>query len=249
MSKLYWRDWAWECVRRNQTYQADTLACVSSGSTDRRLQAGGLLSIMHDSMPRAELWELCTFADPALTALQAHHVWLPEAGLSVFPAAAKRASAPGNASIFFPTLSCLEQIMIDARGRQHVVLRGNEAALQLAIEGSAIADEPVDLTFLVHGFSAVRAASEHLSTLRRILSPTARALTPPRWTPTTRKLRDALLTFDGRMAGASYYEIAIVLHGAEYVALNWRTGLKERIRRHFSRGLALSAGGYRKFLR
>jgi hypothetical protein len=143
LSKLYWRDWAWEGLRRNRAYQADALACVSSATTERRFRGGGLLSTMHDASP-SQLWGLCTFANPALTALQAHHVWLPEVGMSVFPAAATpvQASAPSDASIFFPALTCLEQIMIDARGRQHVILRGNEAALQLTIEGNAIVDEP-----------------------------------------------------------------------------------------------------------
>ena len=71
----------------------------------------------------------------------------------------------------------------------------------------------------------------------------------PRWTATTLKLRDALVTLDGRMAGASYREIAIVLYGLDYVERNWMTGLKERMRRHFLRGLLFSTGRYRDLLR
>ncbi|MFM9850370.1 MAG: DNA -binding domain-containing protein [Hyphomicrobiaceae bacterium] len=105
------------------------------------------------------------------------------------------------------------------------------------------------ITFLVRGLTALRQTSDHLAALRRILSPVSRRVAPPRWTPTTRKLRDALLALDGREAGASYYEVALVLHGREYVERNWRTGLKRSMRHHLRRGLELSRGGYRNLLR
>ena len=71
----------------------------------------------------------------------------------------------------------------------------------------------------------------------------------PRWTTRTRNLRDAFITFDGRRAGAGYKEIAILIYGAEDVAAEWGAGLRQRMQRHYSRGAALAAGGYRDFLR
>ena len=190
------------------------------------------------------------FADPGLTALEAHHVWLPEAGTSAFPAMAGPVELPAaDDSVFVPALPSLEHILIDSRGRQHVVLRANGVALQLVIEGADVAAGPVAVTFLVRGLGALRQASDHLATLRRILSPASERSAPPRWTPTTRKLRDALLALDGRAAGASYYEVAIVRYGIEYVERNWRTGLKRSMRHHLRRGLELSRGGYRDLLR
>jgi hypothetical protein len=175
---------------------------------------------------------------------------MPSAGASALSAIAEplQAATGGGASVFFPALHCLEHILIDSAGRQHVVLRASGMALQLTIKGADIVNAAVNLTFLVRGFSAIRAATSHLSTLRRILSPISQQPSSPAWTPTTRKLRDAILTLDGRTAGASYQEIALILHGPKIVELNWRTGLKERMRRHFGRGIALSTGGYRKLL-
>jgi hypothetical protein len=48
--------------------------------------------------------------------------------------------------------------------------------------------------------------------------------------PTTRKLRDALVALDGRAAGASFYEVAIVLYGASYstASLPPRPGINRR---------------------
>lgn len=191
------------------------------------------------------------FADPALTALQARHIWLPEAGTSAFPAAAGpvERSAADDASVLVPGLPSLEHILIDAGGRQHVVLRANGASLQLMIDGADVTAGPVTITFLVRGLGTLRQASDHLATLRRILAPTSRQPATPRWTPTTRKLRNALVALDGRAAGASYHDVAIVLYGSELVERNWRTGLKRSMRHHLRRGLALSRGGYRDLLR
>jgi hypothetical protein len=191
------------------------------------------------------------FADPALTALEACHVWLPDAGESVFPVVAGpvESSRIHDQGVLFTAFPSLEHILVDPSGRQHVVLRGNGAALQLVVDGADVTAGPVAITFLVRGVGAIRQASEHLATLRRILSPTSRLAAAPRWTPTTRKLRDAFVALDGRAAGASYYEVAIVLHGVEYVERNWRTGLKRSMRHHLRRGLAFSRGGYRDFLR
>ena len=158
------------------------------------------------------------------------------------------AATSAASTVFFPGLHSLEHILVDSHGLQHVVLRANNVALQLTIDGSSVVDGPVNLTLLVRGFSSLRAAVTHLSTLRRILSPAAAQSSSPVWTPTTRKLRDALVAYDGRAAGASYHDIALVLHDPNFVDRNWRTGLKERVRRHFSRGISLTSGGYRNLL-
>ena len=192
------------------------------------------------------------FANPARNALQAHHVWLPNGGTSAFPAVAEpfvQPAATDDAGVVLLSLPSLEHILIDFRGRQHVVLRANGVALQLVIEGADVAAGPVALTFLVRGLAALRQSSDLLLTLRRILSPASGRSASPRWTPTTRKLRDAIVALDGRAAGASHYEVAIVLYGIDYVERNWRTGLKRSMRHHLRRGLELSRGGYRDFLR
>jgi hypothetical protein len=183
--------------------------------------------------------------------LQARHVWLPEAGASVLPAVAESIEPlrVQDGSVLLTALPSLEHILVDASGRQHIVLRANGAALQLAIDGADVAAGPVAITLLVQGFGAIGRAIEHLTTLRRILSPASRLRPDPGWTPTTHKLHAALVALDGRAAGASYHEVAIVLHGVEYVERNWETGLKRSMRHHLRRGLALSRGGYRNLLR
>jgi hypothetical protein len=192
------------------------------------------------------------FADPSLTALEARHVWLPDAGASTLLGVTEPAyaSSKRNGRIFLPSLPSLEHIVIDATGRQHVVLRANQASIQLTIEGGDLTTRPVAITFLVSGFDAIAEARRHLDLLDRVLSANrAPSSAVPRWTTRTRNLRDALITFDGRRAGAGNKEIAILIYGAEEVAADWDVGLRQRMQRHYSRAEALAAGGYRAFLR
>jgi len=179
-------------------------------------------------------------------------VWLPEAGASTLLGVTEPAyaSPTGNERIFIPSLPSLEHVLIDATGRQNVVLRANQASIQLTIEGADLTARPAAITFLVHGFAAIARARDQLDILHRVLSPDrAPSSTSPRWTTRTRNLRNALITLDGRRAGASHREIATVIYGAKSVATDWGVGLRQRMQRHYSRGAALAADGYRDFLR
>ena len=185
--------------------------------------------------------------------MQARHVWLPESGFSTLSAIADEPAKAPNArqeDVFMPALASVEHILIDAGGRQHVALRGNRAAIQLTITGADITARPVALTILVLGIAAIGRACDQLDTLRRILSPAQSHLpADPAWTTRTINLRDALITFDGRRAGASHREIATFIYGARTVAEDWDAGLRERMQRRYTRAARLVAGGYRDFLR
>jgi hypothetical protein len=160
------------------------------------------------------------------------------------------ATSARNERIFLPSLPSLEHVLIDVTRQQHVVLRANQASVQLTIEGADLTARPSAITFLVPGFDAVAKARDQLDLLDRVLSPNrAPSSVLPRWTMRTRNLRDALITLDGRRAGASHKEIAILIYGAEDAVAGWGVGLRQRMQRHHSRGAALAAGGYRDFLR
>src|SRR6185295_6448347 len=119
-------------------------------------------------------------------------------------------SSKRNERIFLAFVPSLEHVLIDATGRQHVVLRANQASIQLTIEGADLTTRPVAITFLVPGFGRIVEVRNQLDLLDRVLSPNR---TPsslrPRWTTRTMNLRDALITFDGRRAGAGNKDIAI----------------------------------------
>jgi hypothetical protein len=178
--------------------------------------------------------------------LESGHVWLPKVRTPTFFATPLPAvPATEVVGILVPALPGLEQILVDARGRQHVVLRAHGASLQFVVEGADVTAGPVRFSLVMRSLTAIHEACAHLEALRRILS---QAPGPTDWTAAALNLRNALIALDGRAAGASYREIAVVLHGPEYVAANW-LGLKERMRRHLWRGRTLSRGGYRNFLK
>jgi hypothetical protein len=64
LSRLTWRDWAWEGLRRNQNYQADALARTSDGDGSKQLEGGALLTRMQGPVLSAEAWALCSFHQP-----------------------------------------------------------------------------------------------------------------------------------------------------------------------------------------
>jgi len=66
-----------------------------------------------------------------------------------------------------------------------------------------------------------------------------------------RRLLQILRALDGRRAGASYRDIAVVLFGPERVAKDWGDDgdhLKNHVRRLVKRGEVLVNGGYRRLL-
>lgn len=145
----------------------------------------------------------------------------------------------------------VEHILIDAVGRQHVILRAIEGTLQITITGSAqIVSAPAAFSLLLQNVRDIGRNARHLTRLQRLLAaPTLSTNTPLRWTAQTKRMRDALIALDGRRAGASFREVAIVIYGRERIDRDWPgTGLKVRVHRDFQRGLALANGGYRDLL-
>lgn len=150
--------------------------------------------------------------------------------------------------IFFPEVPGVEQILVDSGGRQHIVLRANGVSIQIVVHGLDIIDAAVSIALVVNDLNLISRTIRDLSTLRQILSSKAAPRTHSYYKSSSQNLRNALVTVDGRAAGASYQEIALLLHGADYVSRNWHTGLKARMRRHYARGLAYIEGRYRELL-
>jgi hypothetical protein len=142
----------------------------------------------------------------------------------------------------------VEHILIDALGRQHVVVRSGAAYMHIVISGQGAVIGPVALDVLLDQHDAISATAERLATLRSLLSAHDPALPP--WTATTQRLRDALIALDGHRAGATPRETAAVIYGLARIDRDWPgKGLRHRLRRDLQRGVALCDGGYRDLLR
>lgn len=147
---------------------------------------------------------------------------------------------------------CLHQTVHTADGAQHLLFNESGQFLQVCARGADLA-EPVHLLtqvvlspdMLKHQLRSFECFNVLLAggTLRQ------KQLTPDLQ---SQKLRTALRTLDGRLAGASYRDIAIALFGRDRVKDDWNTSgdhLKNRIRRAVQRGTFLMERGYRVLLK
>ena len=82
LSSLVARDWAWEGLRRNESYQAAALAHAATANVTEHLEGRALARGCRRPPLLHMRGRSAPFADPSLTALQARHVWLPDAGAS-----------------------------------------------------------------------------------------------------------------------------------------------------------------------
>jgi hypothetical protein len=149
-------------------------------------------------------------------------------------------------------MPCRKAILIDARGDEHLLLKDRQYVLQILCRGDSIAFEPYAIGLVAHDpFHP----EPHIRLLRRFA-----ALNRPHneddastaWTPSSLRLRNSLVALDGWINGASYREIAVVIHGPDFVREHWGGGqrsLKDRMVRLVRRGRYLMDGGYRELLR
>lgn len=188
------------------------------------------------------------FVDPSLTALEANQIWILPAGRKTLSVTVERTRSDKR-SVFVPELPGLQHILIDADGRQHVLLRAHGAVLQLEFEGANILSEPVMPTLKSCGFDRLRRTEMQIADLRRILSHRAITSLPLRWTIRSRNMRDAFIVHDFRRRGHRYKEAALFVHGAEAVKRDWRKdALPARMRRDWVRAEQFIVSGWRRYL-
>ncbi|MBZ0209770.1 MAG: DUF2285 domain-containing protein [Hyphomicrobium sp.] len=149
------------------------------------------------------------------------------------------------------TLPAIRQLLIDAKGTQHLKFIADRSTISILLDGAAVAVAPARVVFHVDGLQRLERARDSFATLSDILSRDIERSEDWQWTATSLAVRDALIALDGHRVGATYRAIATVIFGAERTEDAWRsasTALKDRIRRALKRGLSLVAGGYREFL-
>lgn len=144
-----------------------------------------------------------------------------------------------------------KQLLVDAKGRQHVLFECNACALPVSFEGSPVSIAPARVTFHVPGLAHLDRVRDSFALLGTLLSSEDESVSDQRWTATSLQMRDALIALDGHRVGATYRDIAQIIYGPRRTKDAWRsssTALKDRVRRALKRGLSLSAGGYRELL-
>ena len=64
LSSLVARDWAWEGLRRNESYQAEARTHAATANITEHLEGRALVTRMQEASPPAHAWALCTFRRP-----------------------------------------------------------------------------------------------------------------------------------------------------------------------------------------
>lgn len=192
------------------------------------------------------------FAAPDQKAPYAPVVWAEHAVRHKLTAKVHRTAALPDREFDVRHLSLTAHLHLDALGRQHLILKGENSQVVLHISGPLVSVGSVHIRLLVDGLRHLDHDINSLSAFSQLLHGIGRSAILDRPGPVESiKLRDALIALDGERAGATRREIAAVIYGADRVSDEWNepTGrLKAVIKRDVLRGRRLVAGGYRQLV-
>jgi hypothetical protein len=241
-------DLAWEFLRRNAHYQRDYRLSLRGIPRRRRLRCGPILMRLRRRTHRSNRWGLDPFVDPKWPAPEAPLCWTIASAAPVLEGVAERATDGSRSALSIKDYAAARHIIIGPSGEEYILLRDGRGALTLRLAGARASLGPVDVTFLMSGFPDPRLAAQTFRALRDLTTSVRDRAGPLR---ARLFASDALLALDARQLGASYREIAAMIHGIEAQRAQWSgtsTAMKDRVRHLLVRGRQLSQGGYLKLL-
>lgn len=239
--------WAWEYMRRNESYRADARAMSIEDVSE--LTVCHNIKVYKSRVPQtiAERWGLIMMVDPELNAIEANVVWTADAypdqvAINVVPRAQNEAC-----EIYDKTVSlCKISHFTDSVGREFLITRGNGCLFQARCQGlSLLGLEPVKMELRLTDFESYQRKAKAHEEGMRVFGDNPDAETP-KWTKRTQMLRDGLIALDCLELSMSQKEIARVLYGAQRVEDEWDEGrMRVAVSYLISRAIALSDGGFR----
>lgn len=242
------RDWAWEFLRRNPSYQKDAFA--SRLQRHRRVDHHQGLHLYRNSCqkPHAEKWGLARFADPRCNALNTDIFWIDR---EVKAQSQIHLSAFKPADLDLKTDQNLRALLLDEDGEHLAVCAHNQSA-QVHLHGASILFSPIDLTFQLPGFDTIDLMFNSLKTLHILLKSSDRK--PPRHSvkPLLKNQKQVLIALDCWQKSGSLQDTARLFQRFGLTRLEWSTSgneaLKKQIWRYRNKGVALMRDAYRTLL-
>ena len=236
---------AWEFLRRNPDYQRDVSQCQEALSHPQAMVSGQKIWFDQQRTVAASRWGLTRFVDPALLAPEAPIDWIEELGAAKIDAAARAPCKGERSDVHLAELQCVRHIVVSADGEETVLINTSDNALTLRLRGKTALCDPVCLTFHIAGMRALPVSGRSLQSLPDLL-----AGGPRKFKRSRRQLllREAVISLDGRTAGATYQDVAVVIAGVESARAAWKNSdhsLKDRMRRALKVGMRLRNGRYR----
>ena len=239
---------AWEFLRRNPDYQEDVLRYQAGLVRPRAMASGQKVWFDAQHTMAARRWGLSRFVDPALLAPEAPIDWMEDLGAAKIDAVAREPRRGERSDVHLAELQCVRHIVVFADGEETVLINTSDKALTLRLRGATALRGPVCLTFQIAGIKALPYSGRSILNLPDML--TGR---PRKFNRSRRRLllREAVIALDGRTAGATYQDVAVVIAGAESARAAWRSSdhsLKDRMRRALKAGMLLRSGRYRTLI-
>ncbi len=236
--------WAWEFLRRNEEFRRDC----------RMNRAGQPKAIQHVSgaalyRPRrrflaAEAWGLELFADPNKTALEVDVFWFSNLKSNTVQCNCRQSNGNESHALSLDMFHGRRGILIGAVA-EHIVVCGPRCSASMVIGSGTLLFGKANVAFIHNGLTT---SSRHYQTTRILTKLTSKSANNNRRVPQKdSKLLEYLIALDGRLAGLSYREIAIILYGRKTVETTWSDdtrGYKSKVIRACKGGFKLMDRGY-----
>ena len=240
---------AWEFLRRNPDYQQDVHRRRDALVQPRAMASGQKVWFEAQHTMAAGRWGLARYVDPASRAPEAPIDWMEDLGAAKIDAVARKPCRGERSDVYLAELLCVRHIVVSSGGEEALLINTSDKALTLRLQGATALRGPVCLTFQIAGMRALPDAGRSILSLPDM--PTGRRR---KFNRSLRQLllREAVIALDGRTAGATYRDIAVVIAGAECARAAWRSSnhsLKDRMRRALKAGMRFRNGGYRTLIK
>ncbi|MEL7546098.1 MAG: DUF2285 domain-containing protein [Pseudomonadota bacterium] len=246
--------WAWEHLRRNPSYQKDFFAIRHYRSKPINLKTGATLLRERQRWPEAEKWGLLTFADPALSALEADVFWSPALLAGALPIELYN---PGDSDredqdeIVLSAIDSRRRLLDTVDGARHILLSGERFWVQLICKKPAAIADFGAVAVSIKGAKHMKRRLDTADQLLALYHSTGANLSLIGRSKNTERLTQGLLAFDILQAGGSHRDIAEAVYGQQKVAARWggpSQYYEDWTRRLVSRVHHLIEGGYRDML-
>jgi hypothetical protein len=240
--------WAWEFLRRNEDYKRDYRMNRAGHPIAVKHVSGAILYRLRRRFLLAETWGLEMFADPNKSAHNTDVFWRPDLLTHQANCTSKPQFTSDQEQLSLRSFKAKRAVLVGF-DHEEVVFQGCAKSATLDVLNGTFLFGEHCLTFQLEGINSATRHHQTMQILKFFMTDQAYQIREtPRPNP---KYLDYLIALDGRLAGRSYRDIALVLYGADAVGASWRDdtrGLKSKVRRAVDRGLALMNGGYRDLL-
>ena len=193
------------------------------------------------------------FANPDHSALDAYVFWTLKVYRRVVVAhVCNRVDGELDGIISLGRFSCRKALLKTIEGEQYLLLTDKRRVAQVRCIGDDIRIYPFVLKPIIEGFPYVEGRYRLVRNLADLYRNRRFSNSGSGWTVEGLRHRDALATFDRRLEGFSYQQIAVFIYGEDVVYSDWNNPgqtMKNRIIRSVKRGQRMVDGGYKALLK